>query len=172
MKTFYKISHFFILIVCLLLQIVFFEYLKSFSMYFDLLMVVVIAVTLFDGLLWGMLFGFIIGLVLDLAVSDIVGISAFIYSLNAFVASRLVTEEFRYKLLNYLFIVFLITEINILIISLIRYLFNFNSNLLRIGLEMITAPICNIVLMFIIFPVIRAGMRGDAELEFKYKDKI
>jgi rod shape-determining protein MreD len=172
MKTFYKILHFFILIICLLLQIVFFEYLKSFSLNFDLLMVVVVAVTMFDGLFWGVLFGFIIGLVLDLAVGDIVGISAFIYSLNAFVASRLVTEEFRYRLLNYLLIVFFITEINILIVSLIRYLFNFNSNLLRMGLEMITAPVCNIILMFIIFPVVRAGMRGDTELGSEYKNKI
>lgn len=172
MKTFYKILHFFILIVCLLLQIVFFEYLKSFSLNFDLVMVIIIAITLFDGLFWGVLSGFIIGLMLDLAVGDIVGISAFIYSLNAFVASRLVTEEFRYKLLNYLFIVFIVTEMNILIISLIRFLFNLNSNLLRVGLEMITAPVCNIILMFIVFPVIRAGMRGEPGLGFKYKDKI
>jgi len=172
MKTFYKILHFFILIICLLLQIVFFEYFKSFSLNFDLILVVVIAVTLFDGLFWGLLYGFVIGLILDLAVGDIVGISAFIYSLSAFVASRLVTEEFRYRLLNYLFIVFLVTEINVLAVNLIRYLFNFNGNLLRIGLEMITAPVCNIILMFIIFPVIKIGAREGAELEFKYKDKI
>ena len=172
MKAFYKILHFFILIVCLLLQIVFFEHLKSFSLNFDLIMVTIIAITLFDGLLWGVLFGFMIGLLLDFAVGDIVGISALIYSLNAFVVSRLVTEEFRYKLLNYLFIVFLITEINILIISLIRFLFNFNSNLLRMVLEMITAPVCNIILMFIVFPVIKAGLRGEPGLGFKYKDKI
>jgi rod shape-determining protein MreD len=172
MKIFYKILHFFILIVCLLLQMVFFEYFKSFSLNFDLLLVMVIAVTLFDGLFWGLLYGFLIGLILDLAVGDIVGISALIYSLGAFIASRLVMEEFRYRLLNHLFIVFLITEISILAVAIIRYLFNFSSDLLRIGSEMITAPVCNIVLMFIIFPVIRIGTREGAELGLKYKDKI
>jgi rod shape-determining protein MreD len=158
--------------VCLLLQVVFFEYFKSFSLNFDILLVMVIAVTLFDGLFWGLLYGFVIGLVLDLAVGDIVGISALIYSLSAFIASMLIMEESRYRFLNYLFIVFMITEVNILAITIIRYLFNFNSDLLRIGLEMITAPACNIVLMFIIFPVIRIGAREGAELEFKYKNKI
>jgi len=141
-------------------------------MNFDLIMVAIIAVSLFDGVFWGMLFGFAIGMVLDLSVGNIVGISAFIYSLSAFAANKLVSEEFRNRLLNYLFIVFLITESNILMVSLIRYLFNSNSNLLRIGVEMMTAPACNIILMFILFPVIRAGMRGDIELELKYKDKI
>lgn len=167
MRIFYKILHFLIVVICLLLQITFFEHLKLFSLNFDLLMVVVIAVTLFDGLLWGLLFGFIAGLTLDLAVGNIVGISAFVYSLNAFIAYRLVTKELGYKLLNYVFIVFLITETNILIISLLRYLFNYNSNLLRIGIEMIVAPACNIILMFIIFPIVRAGMMEDIELGFK-----
>jgi rod shape-determining protein MreD len=172
MRIFYKILHFFILMVCLLLQIVFFEYFKSFYLNFDILLVIVIAVTLFDGLFWGLLYGFVIGLVLDLAVGDIVGISALIYSLSAFITSRLIMGEFKYRLLNYLFIVFLITEINILAVTIIRYLFNFNSGLLRIGLEMITAPACNIILMFIIFPVIRIGAREGVELESEYKDKI
>ncbi len=172
MKIFYKILHFFVVVICLLLQIVFFEYLKSFSINFDLIMVAVIAVALFDGTFWGMLFGFIIGLILDLIAGNIVGISAFIYSLNAFMVGRLITAEFKSKILTYLFIVFLITEINILIVSLVRYLFNFDSNLLRIGFELITEPICNIVLMFIIFPIISSGMKKETELEFKYKDKV
>jgi rod shape-determining protein MreD len=172
MKIFYKILHFFILMVCLLLQIVFFEYFKSFSLNFDLLLVMVIAVTLFDGPFYGLLYGFAIGLVLDLTVGNIVGISALIYSLSAFIASRLIMEEFRYRLLNYLFIIFLITEINVLAVTIIRYLFSFNSDLLRTGLEMITAPACNIILMFIIFPIIRVGTGEGVELEFKYKNKI
>jgi len=172
MKIFYKILHFFILIICLLLQIVFFENLKSFSVDFDLIMVVIIAIALFDGVFWGMLFGFIVGMVLDLMVGSMVGISAFIYSMNAFVVDRLIAAGFRYKLLTYSFIVFLITEINILIVSLIRYLFNFDSNILTMGLEMITKPICNIILMFIIFPVISSGMKRETEFGLKYKDKI
>ncbi|MFZ3386152.1 MAG: rod shape-determining protein MreD [Candidatus Hydromicrobium sp.] len=172
MKTFFRILHFFILIICLLLQIVFFENLKSFSVDFDLIMVVIIAITLFDGVFWGMLFGFIVGMVLDIMVGSIVGISAFIYSMNAFMVDRLITAGFRYKLLTYSFIVFLITEINILIVSLIRYLFNFDSNLLRMGLELVTKPVCNIILMFIIFPIISSGTKREIELGFKYKNKI
>ncbi len=172
MKTFFRILHFFILIICLLMQIVFFENLKSFSVDFDLIMVVIIAITLFDGVFWGMLFGFIVGMVLDLMVGSMVGISAFVYSMNAIVVGRLIAAGFRYRLLTYSFIVFLITEINILIVSLIRYLFNFDSNILRMGLEMVTKPICNIILMFIIFPVISSGMKGETEFGLKYKDKI
>jgi len=172
MKIFYKILHFFVVVTCLLLQIVFFEYLKSFYINFDLIMVAVIAVALFDGTFWGMLFGFTIGIILDLITGNIVGISAFIYSLNAFMAGRLITAEFKSKIMTYLFIVFLITEINILTVSLIRYLFNFDSNLLRIGLALITEPICNIAIMFIIFPIMRSRMKKESELEFKYKDKV
>ncbi len=172
MKIFYKILHFFILIICLLLQIVFFENLKSFSVDFDLIMVAVVAVALFDGVFWGMLFGFIVGMVLDLMVGSMVGISAFIYSMSAFVVDRLIAAGFRYRLLTYSFIVFLITEINILIVSLIRYLFNFDSNILRMGGEMVTKPICNIILMFIIFPVISSGMKRETGFGLKYKDKI
>ena len=172
MKTFFRILHFFILIICLLMQIVFFENLKSFSVDFDLIMVVIIAITLFDGVFWGMLFGFIVGMVLDLMVGSMVGISAFVYSMNAIVVGRLIAAGFRYRLLTYSFIVFLITEINILIVSLIRYLFNFDSNILRMGLELVTKPICNIILMFIIFPVISSGMKRETEFGLKYKDKI
>ena len=172
MKTFYKILHFFILIICLILQLVFFEYLKLFSINFDLVMVAVIAIALFDGVFWGILFGFIIGNIIDLMVGNIVGISALIYSINAFIVSRLTVAGFRLKLLTYVFIVFLITEINILMVSLIRYLFNFDINVLRLGLELATKPIYNIILMFIIFPVVSAGFKRETELEFKYKTKI
>jgi len=174
MKIFYKILHFFILLICLLLQIVFFEYLKSFSVSFDLVMVVVIAVALFDGTLWGILFGFAIGMMLDLMVGDIIGISALVYSINAFIVSRLIAVGFRFKLLTYSFIVFLITEINILIISIIRYLFNFDINWPQMGLELVTKPVCNIILMLVIFPIISisSGMTREIELGVKYKNKI
>ena len=174
MKIFYKFLHFFILVICLLLQIVFFEYLKSFSINFDLVMVVIIAVALFDGTLWGILFGFAVGMVLDLLIGDIIGISALIYPINAFIVSKLITSDFKFKYLTYSFIIFLVTEINILIVSLIRYLFNFNSNWMQMGLELITKPVLNIVLMFIIFPIISisSGMTREIEFGFKYKDKI
>jgi rod shape-determining protein MreD len=174
MKVFYKILHFFILIICLLLQVVFFERLKLFSVNFDLVMVVIIAVALFDGTFWGILFGFVIGMVLDLMIGDIIGISALIYSINAFIVNRLIMSGFKSKFLTYSFIVFLITEINILIVSLIRYLFNFNSNWLQMGLELVTKPACNIILMFIVFPIISisSGINREIEFGFKYKNKV
>jgi len=174
MKVFYKFLHFFILVICLLLQIVFFEYLKSFSINFDLVMVVIIAVALFDGTFWGILFGFAAGMVLDLLIGDIIGISALIYPINAFIASKLITSGFKFKYLTYSFIIFLVTEINIIIVSLIRYLFNFNSNWMQMGLELITKPILNIILIFIIFPIISisSGMTREIEFGFKYKNKI
>ena len=174
MKIFYKFLHFFILVICLLLQIVFFEYLKSFSLNFDLVMVVIIAIALFDGTFWGILFGFAAGMLLDLLIGDIIGISALIYPINAFIASKLITSGFKFKYLTYSFIIFLVTEINILIVSLIRYLFNFNSNWMQMGLELITKPVLNIILMFIIFPIISisSGMTREIEFGFKYKSKI
>lgn len=174
MKIFYKFLHFFILLICLLLQIVFFEYLKSFSINFDLIMVVIIAVALFDSTFWGILFGFAAGMLLDLLIGDIIGISALIYPINAFIASKLITSDFKFKYLTYSFIIFLVTEINIIIVSLIRYLFSFNSNLMQMGLELITKPVLNIILMFIIFPIISitSGMTREIEFGFKYKSKI
>ncbi len=174
MKIFSKILHFFILIICLLIQIVFFEYLKVFSINFDLIMVIIIAVALFDGTLWGILFGFVIGMALDLMVGNMVGISAFIYSIDAFIARRLITAEFKSRWLTYLFIVFIITEINTLVVSLIRYLFNFSINWLSMGLEFTTKPLFNIILMFIIFPLIKisSGTREEIGFGFKYQSKI
>lgn len=172
MKSFSKILHFFILIVCLLLQVAFFEYLKIFSISFDLVMVAVLAVALFDGTLWGMLFGFTAGLVMDLMTGNIVGISAFIYSIDAFMAKKFISAGFKSRFLTRIFIVFLVTEVNILIISLIYYLFNFGISWIIMGVDMIVRPICNIILMLVIFPLIRrsSGTEKESEFEFKYKD--
>ncbi len=174
MKSFSKILHFFILIICLLLQVAFFGYLKIFSISFDLIMVAIIAVALFDGTLWGMLFGFIVGLVMDLMTGNIIGISAFVYSIDAFMARKLISAGFKSKLLTHIFIVFLVTEINILIFSLIYYLFNFGISWFGMGLDMIIRPVCNIILMLIMFPLIRisSGMDKETEFEFKYKNKV
>lgn len=174
MKVFYKFLHFFILVICLLIQIVFFEYIKIFSINFDLVMVVIIAIAIFDGTFSGILFGFAAGMMLDLLIGDIIGVSALIYSLNAFIVSKLITSGFKLKYLTYLFIIFLVTEINIITVSLTRYLFNFNSNWMQMGLELITKPVLNIILMFIIFPIISisSGMTRETEFGFKYKNKI
>jgi len=137
-------------------------------------MVVIIAVALFDGTFWGILLGFAAGMLLDLLIGDIIGISALIYPINAFIASKLITSGFKFKYLTYSFIIFLVTEINIIIISLVRYLFSFNSNWMQMGLELITKPVLNIILMFIIFPIISvsSGMTREIEFGFKYKNKI
>ena len=109
-----------------------------------------------------------------LDIGDIIGISALVYSISAFVISKLIAVGFRFKFLTYSFIVFLITEINILIISIIRYLFNFDINWSQMGLELVTKPVCNIILMFVIFPIISisSGMTREIELGLKYKNKI
>ncbi len=174
MKIFSKFLHFFIIIICLLLQVVFFEYLKMYSINFDLILVIIIAVALFDGTLWGILYGFAAGMALDLIAGSIVGISAFIYAIDAFIVRRLITAGFKSIWMTYVFIVFLITEFNILITNLIHYLFNFNIDWFGISLELATRPFFNIILMFIIFPLIRISSSNGEEVElgFKYKDKI
>jgi rod shape-determining protein MreD len=172
MKIFSRFLHFFILIICLLVQIVFFEYLKMFYINFDLIMVVIIAVTVFDGTLWGILLGFIAGMTLDLMVSDIAGISAFIYAIDAFIAGRLITVGFKSVKQANLFMVFLVTEINILLINLIYYLFNFNPDWFGTGIELMTKPFFNIILMFAVFPVMKIISGRREEIGFEYKSKI
>lgn len=170
MKIVSRILNFFILIICLMLQISFFEYLELFSINFDLIMVIIIAITLFNGTLWGVLAGFTAGMVLDLMTGNIVGISAFVYAVNAFIAGKLIAVEFKSKILSCLFVIFIITEINILMVSLIYYLFNFDINWTGMGMELITGPVLNIVLMFIFFPLVRGISRigGESKIESRY----
>lgn len=174
MKNFSKILHFFILIICLLVQVAFFEYLKMFSVSSDLIMVVIVAIALFDGTLWGILSGFAAGMIFDLMVGNVVGLSAFVYVINAFIAKEMFTAGVKSIWRTFVFIIFLVTEINILLTSLIHYLFNFNINLFGISMEMLTGPVCNIILMLIIFPFIRfsSGRGREIEFEFKQEDKI
>lgn len=143
---------------------------------FDLIMVIIIAVALFDGMLTGALSGFAAGMILDFAAGNIAGISAFIYAIDAFIVSKLITAGFKPTWLTYSFLVFLMTEINILLLNLILYLFNFSIDWSAISLELLVRPVCNIVLMFIIFPLIRmsSGRGGSEEIEFehKYKDQV
>ena len=171
MKLAYRILHFFILIICLVLQIGFVEHLKLYSINFDLIMIMVVAVSLVDGVLFGICYGFVAGILLDLMVGDIVGISAFIYAIDAFIASRLIEVGFRRKILSFVFIIFLITEINLVVTSIIYYLFNFNISMLGLGLEMLVRPVCNIILAIIIFPIIEIGISREYELGFWHKKK-
>ncbi len=139
----------------MIIQVTFFENLKLYYMDFDLVLVALVIITLYDGALTGILFGFVVGMVLDLMTGSIVGISPLIYAVSAFIVSRLSEIDFKQRLPAYTFIIFLITEINILLMSMMRYLFNFNINMGGLGLELLLKPIYNIILMLIIYPVLR-----------------
>ena len=139
----------------MIIQVTFFENLKLYYMDFDLVLVALVIITLYDGALTGILFGFVVGMVLDLMTGSIVGISPLIYAVSAFIVSRLSEIDFKQRLPAYTFIIFLITEINVLLMSVMRYLFNFNINMGGLGLELLLKPIYNIILMLIIYPVLR-----------------
>ncbi len=173
MKIANKVLHLLLLIAALVIQITFFEQLKLFHISFDLVMVALIAITLIGGAFYGIIFGFIIGLLLDLITGDLVGISALIYSLDAFLVWRLIESGFKYRFTSQLFLVFVITETNLIAVSIIRYLFNFQISLQVPGTELLLAPVFNIMLLAIFYPVIKIGLnRGMESFEFKYKDKI
>ena len=173
MKIANKVLHLLLLIAALVIQITFFEQLKLFHISFDLIMVAIIAITLIGGAFYGIIFGFIIGLLLDLITGDLVGISALIYSLDAFLVWRLIESGFKYRFTSQLFLVFVITETNLIAASIIRYLFNFQINLRVPGTELLLAPVFNIILLAIFYPVIKIGLNRRMEsFEFKYKDKI
>jgi hypothetical protein len=75
-------------------------------------------------------------------------------------------------MLTYILLIFFFTEANILLSGGIYYLFNFSSNTAALGLEMIIKPVCNIVMMFIVFPLLKAGLERSEEIGFKYKDQV
>jgi len=172
MKIAYKIIHFLILVICLILQIVFIEYLKLYHINMDLVMVAIIGISIFDGVLYGITYGFAAGLLLDLMLSNVVGVNALTYALNAFIVSKVINIGFRLKILTYILIVFFITELNLLVVSGVYYLFNFSTSLKQLGLEMLISPVCNILFMFLLFPALQAGREKKDEFGFLYKDKI
>jgi hypothetical protein len=51
-------------------------------------------------------------------------------------------------------------------------LFNFKASLGGLGLEMAIYPICNILLMFVLFPLLQTGRERKDEFGFLYKDEI
>jgi rod shape-determining protein MreD len=138
----------------------------------DLLMVAVVAISIFDGPIFGIIYGFIAGMLLDLIVGSITGINALVYVLNGFFAGKIIELGFRRKLTTYVLLIFFITEINLLITSGIYNLFNFYTSIREIGIEMIVNPALNILFMFIIFPLLSAGREKKEEFGFLYKDKI
>lgn len=172
MKIINKILHFALLIIALMVQIAFFEHLGMYSISFDLVLIAIVAITLLDGAFCGIIFGFVAGLILDLMVGDLVGVSALVYALDAFIVWKLVEAGFRSKLTSQIFLVFIVTEANLIIINLIRFLFNYQVNLPDMGLELLILPVFNILLMIIFYPAVKIGInRGLEEFEFKYKNK-
>jgi rod shape-determining protein MreD len=139
---------------------------------FDLILIAIVAITLLDGAFYGIIFGFVAGLILDLAVGDLVGVSALVYVLDAFIVWKLVEAGFRSKLTSQIFLVFIVTEANLIITNLIRFLFNYQVNLPGMGLDLLILPVFNILLMIIFYPVVKIGISsGLEEFEFKYKNK-
>ena len=172
MKIFFRILHLIILIVCLILQLSFVEHLRIFGISMDLIAVMIIGIAIFDDVITAMIYGFFAGLVVDLMTGNIIGISALIYSLNGFIAGSVIRLWDRRRILNYVLIVFFITEINLLLASVIYYLFNFDVGFRGLALELILIPVFNSAAMFIIFPILRAGKDSKEELGFIYKDKV
>lgn len=172
MKTINKILHFALLIIAVMVQIAFFEQLEMYFISFDLVLIAIVAITLLDGAFYGIIFGFIAGLILDLMVGDLVGVSALVYALDAFIVWKLVEAGFRSKLTSQIFLVFIVTEANLIITNLIRFLFNYQVDLPGMGLELLILPVFNILLMIMFYPAIKIGIsRGLEEFEFKYKNK-
>lgn len=171
MKILIKILHFLLLVAALIIQITFFEHLKMFNIYFDLVLIILVAVTLINGAFYGIISGFVIGILLDLMTGDLVGISALIYALDAFIIWNLVEAGLKYRFSSQVFLIFAVTEANLLTISIIRYLFNFSIDLPLLGLELLLKPVFNILLLAVIYPAVRISLRQRMEsFEFNYKD--
>ncbi|MCJ7665707.1 MAG: rod shape-determining protein MreD [Actinobacteria bacterium] len=172
MKIINKILHFILLIIAIIIQVAFFEHLKMYFISFDLVLVAIVAITLLDGAFYGIIFGFTAGLILDLMVGDLVGISALIYVLSAFIVWKLVEAGFQNRLTSQVFLVFVVTEADLIAVNLIRYLFNYQIDLPGLGMELLTVPVFNILLIIIFYPAIKIGVnRGLEEFEFKHKNK-
>ena len=163
--------HLILLLVCIILHVTFVGYLNIFHISLDLVMVAVLGLTVYDGDIYGIIAGFFAGLILDLMTGQIIGINALLFALNAFAAGLVLRVGFEKKLLVNILIVFTLTEINLLFLTGVHYLFNFKISFSILGLELLTNPVFNILAMFVIFPVLRAGRKRKEEIGFIYKDK-
>jgi len=171
-KIFLKFAHFIFLIICIIIQLSFIEQLKIYSINIDLVLITIIGLSVFDGGIYGLILGFIAGMLLDLLVGRIVGINALLYALTGFFTGKIMGIGFKRKIYTYVLLIFFFTEANLLLGSSIYYLFNFSSNTSTLGLEMIINPVCNIVIMFLIFPLLKAGLERGEEIGFTYKDQV
>jgi rod shape-determining protein MreD len=171
MKFLLKVLHLILLLICIILQVTFVGYLNIFYISLDLVMIAVLGITVYDGDVYGIIAGFFAGLLLDLITGQIIGINALLFALNAFAAGLVLKVGFEKKLLVNTLLVFAVTEINLLFLTGVHYLFNFEVSFKTIGLELLTNPVFNILAMLVIFPVIRAGRKRKEEIGFIYKDK-
>lgn len=172
MKAIQKVLHLIILIICLVFQITLVERLKLYYINLDLVMIAIAGITIFDGMMYGVVYGFIAGMILDLMVGNVIGISALIYALNGYIVSKIINIGLKKKIFVYILAIFFITEINLLSFTGVYYLFNFRASLRGLGLEMAIYPICNILLMFVLFPFLQTGRERKDEFGFLHKDKI
>jgi len=166
MKAGKKILHFLLLVAFLIIQVTFFEQLKLFNLSFDLILITILAITIVDGVFYGIVFGFVIGLLFDLIAGDLPGISALLYPLDAFIILRLLESGFKNRLVSFIFIIFILTETNIIAESIIRYLFNFEINPQVLGMEMLITPVCNIILLVLLYPAIKISINRGMETIF------
>jgi rod shape-determining protein MreD len=169
MKIFNKAVDFFLLIFFIILQVVFGEQLKLNYLNFDFILVAIVALTFKNGLITGMLYGFFAGLVFDILSSNIIGISPLILALSAFIIGRLLESGLKIKLVSYILTVFMLTEINIIIISIIYYLFSYSIDFTSLGMDLMFKPMFNILIILIIFPLMRVKFSGEELIEYQYK---
>ena len=169
MKIFNKAIDFFILIFFIILQVVFGEQLKLYYINFDFILVVIAALTFKNGIIAGMMYGFFAGLVFDILSSNIIGISPLFLALNAFIIGRLLESGLKIKLVSYILAVFILTEINLIIISITYYLFSYNIDFTTLGMDLLLKPMFNILIIFIVFPLMRVKFSGEELIEYQYK---
>ena len=169
MKIFNKAIDFFLLIFFIILQVVFGEQLKLNYLNFDFILVAIAALTFKNGMIAGMLYGFFAGLVFDILSSSIIGISPLILALSAFIIGRLLESGLKVRLVSYILMVFMLTEINIIIISIIYYLFSYSIDFVSLGMDLLLKPIFNILIIFMVFPLMRVKFSGEELIEYQYK---
>ena len=110
-------------------------------------------------------------MLIDILSGRIIGISALLYALGAFLAGRVSGLELKKKILTDLLLVLIVTELNILFKSGVYYLFGFSASSAKLGLEMLINPVFNAALMFILFPLLDLGRERKEELGFIFKKK-
>jgi len=148
------------------------ERLKLYYINLDLVMIAIVGITIFDGMMYGVVYGFVTGMILDLMVGNVIGLSALIYALNGYIVSKIINIGLKKKIFIYILAIFFITEINLLSFTGVYYLFNFRASPSGLGFEMIIYPVCNILMMFVLFPLLQPGRDRKDKFGFLHKDEI